>query len=253
MSPLSIKFSPLFLWYSEDMSTKNTSAQEIIARLKKAYPNPRIALTFSNFWELLVAVILSAQCTDKKVNEVTQKLFKKYPKLEDYVSASQSEFESDIKSTGFYRAKTKNILASAKLIKTKFKGVIPKTMAELTALPGVARKTANVVLGNAYGVVEGIAVDTHVLRISQRLRLVNVAKIGGKKKMLFKKAGREVVDYIKDADPVKVETELMKVIPKSEWFNLTYRIIDHGRAVCKAQNPQCSECTLKELCPASRV
>ena len=188
--------------------------EAVLKKLRQAYPHPHIALIFGNSWELLVAVILSAQCTDKKVNEVTEKLFKKYPKLDSYIKASQSEFERDIKSTGFYRAKAKNILATAKLIKTKFNGVIPQTMAEITSLPGVARKTANVVLGNAYDIVEGIAVDTHVQRISQRLRLVDLSVIGGKKKMIFQKQGRDVIDYTKDADPVKVETELMKTILK---------------------------------------
>lgn len=229
------------------------SSPHILNLLKKTYPQAKIALKYSNNWELLVSVILSAQCTDRKVNEVTSRLFVKYKSLDDYVKADITEFEQDIKSTGFYHAKAKNILTTAKLVKEKFKGEIPKTMVEMLTLPGVARKTANVVLGNAYQVVAGIAVDTHVHRISQRLRLIGLAKIGGKKKMTFQKNGKEIVDYIKDADPNKIEKELMKNIPKEDWFKLTYLLIDHGRAICKAQNPNCPICPLNKLCPASRV
>lgn len=231
----------------------NSNTHRILKLLKSHYPQAKIALKYSNNWELLVSVILSAQCTDKKVNEVTSLLFAKYRTLEDYVKAEISKFEQDIKSTGFYHAKAKNILTTAKLVKEKFKGEIPKTMVEMLTLPGVARKTANVVLGNAYQVVEGIAVDTHLHRISQRLRLIDLAKIGGKKKMTFQKNGKEIVDYIKDADPNKIEKELMKNIPRDDWFKLTYMIIDHGRAICKAQNPNCAICPLNKLCPASRV
>lgn len=237
---------------------------KILAVLKKTYPSAKIALKYSNNWELLVSVILSAQCTDIKVNEVTGKLFAKYKTLDDYVKADLTKFEQDIKSTGFYHAKAKNILATAKIVKEKFAGKIPKTMEEMLTFPGVARKTANIVLGNAYKMICGIAVDTHVGRISQRLRLVDLAKIGGKKKITFKKSGkdqprldiesrREVVDYLKDADPNKIERELMVSIPKEDWFKITYMIIDHGRAICKAQNPKCDICPLNKLCPASRV
>ncbi|MBI3379654.1 endonuclease III [Candidatus Gottesmanbacteria bacterium] len=232
---------------------KNPSQDKILATLKKTYPDPKIALKYGSNWELLVSVILSAQCTDIKVNEVTGKLFAKYKTLESYVNADISQFEQNIRSTGFYHAKAKNILVTAKIVKEKFKGVVPKTMAGILTLPGVARKTANVVLGNAYKVVEGIAVDTHVHRISQRLRLVDLGKIGGKKKMTFKKGGKEVLDYVRDADPNKIEQELMKVIPKEDWFKYTYLIINHGRAICKAQNPNCSICPFKSLCPTSRV
>lgn len=218
--------------------------QKVISFLKKQYPDAKIVLRYGNPWELLVAVILSAQCTDAVVNKVTGKLFTKYPALEDYARADLHEFEKDIKSTGFYRNKAKNILAAARLIKEKFGGKVPKTMEEMVTIPGVARKTANVVLGNAYGVVEGIAVDTHVLRLSQRLRLVDPDKIGGK---------TWAVDFKKDADPVKIERELMAVIPKKDWFTTTYLLIDHGRAVCKAAKPDCAHCTLNTLCPASRV
>jgi endonuclease-3 len=187
------------------------------------------------------------------VNKVTEKLFAKYVSLDDYVHADITEFEKDIKSTGFYHNKAKNILAAAKLIQTKFHGQIPKTIEEMVTIPGVARKTANVVLGNAYGVVEGIAVDTHVLRLSQRLRLVDLTKIGGKKLMIFEREGKVFIEYTKDADPVKIEKELMACIPKKDWFTFTYMLIDHGRAVCRAQNPDCEECVVNRLCPSSRL
>lgn len=225
----------------------------ILTLLKKHYPHTRIVLRYGNPWELLVAVILSAQCTDVMVNKVTEKLFATYRSLDAFVSADIKEFEKDIRSTGFYHNKAKNILAAAKLVKEKFHGSVPKTMEEILTIPGVARKTANVVLGNAYGVVEGIAVDTHVLRLSQRLRLVDLDTIGGKRAVFFKRPGLEQVDYKKDADPVKIEAELMAVIPKKDWFKTTYLLIDHGRAVCTAQNPNCAACTLHDLCPASRV
>jgi endonuclease III len=203
----------------------------IVQTLKGAYPDAHIVLQYSTPWELLVAVILSAQCTDVTVNKVTEKLFAKYKTLDAYVRASLTEFEGDIKSTGFYHNKAKNVLAAAKLIKTTFNGNVPKTMAEMITIPGVGRKTANVVLGNAYGVVVGIAVDTHVRRLSQRLHLVDP----------------------KNADPVKIEKELMAVIPKKDWFVLTYLLIDHGRAICRAQNPNCAGCVLRDVCPSSRL
>ncbi len=227
---------------------------QIIQILKKTYPEAKIVLKYGSPWELLVSVVLSAQCTDVMVNKVTKKLFAKYKTLNDYVKAHIGEFERDIKSTGFYHNKAKNILAAAKLVQQKFNGQVPKTMDEILTIPGVARKTANVVLGNAYGIVEGIAVDTHVLRLSQRLRLVDLTKIGGKKELTFvsPEHGRRI-DYKKDADPVKIEREFMAVVPKPDWFTTTYLLIDHGRAVCKAQRPDCAHCVLNKLCPASRV
>ncbi|MDP2695831.1 MAG: endonuclease III [bacterium] len=203
-------------------------AAKIIVILKKLFPKSKIALNYSNNWELLVAVILSAQCTDKKVNEVTARLFNKYRKLDDYVAAFIShkkieEFEQDIRSTGFYRSKAKNILAAAKIVKNKYKGKLPRTMEEMLELPGVARKTANVVLGNAYGVVEGVAVDTHVIRLSQKLGLT------------------------KYKDPVKIEKDLMAILPKKEWFNFTYRLIDYGRKYCPAKQKDHSKCPLKKF------
>lgn len=212
---------------NKKIADKKHQAATIIARLKKVYPNAKIALKFSNDWELLVAVILSAQCTDKKVNEVTAKLFKKYRKLDDYVKANPKEFEQDVKSTGFYRAKTKSILTTAKLIKESFGGNVPETMAEMLTLRGVARKTANVVLGNAHGVVEGIAVDTHVRRLSQRLGL-------------------------SESDiPEKIEKDLMALIHKKDWFQATYLLIEHGRAICAAKDPRCDLCPLKDICPSA--
>lgn len=224
-------------------------ARGIIGILKKAYPNATIVLRYTNPWELLVAVVLSAQCTDVLVNKVTLQLFAKYKTLEDYLHADIREFEKDIRSTGFFRSKAKNILAAAKIVEEKFGGTVPRTMAQLLTIPGVARKSANVILGNAYGVVEGIAVDTHVQRLSQRLRLVDLNKIGGKKIMRFD----HTIDYKKDADPVKIERELMGVIPKKDWFKTTYLLIDHGRAICHAQKPDCTHCVLSKICPASRV
>ena len=209
------------------LDAEERRTQEIIRHLKKTYPKAKIVLNYSNPWELLVAVILSAQCTDKKVNEITPALFKKYRRLEDYVRARPKNFEQMIKPTGFYRAKTKSILTTAKIIKEKFQGRIPRTMAEMLTLRGVARKTANVVLGNAYGVVEGIAVDTHVRRLSQRLGLS------------------------KQNDPNKIEQDLMKIIPKKDWFAATYLLINHGRAVCTAKDPRCDLCPLANICPSA--
>ena len=200
-------------------------AAKIVAALKKLFPNARIVLNYSSNWELLVAVILSAQCTDKKVNEVTAKLFKKYRALNAYLKANPKEFEKDIRPTGFFRAKTKNILAAANMVKEKFGGKIPKTMAEMLKIPGVARKTANVVLGNAYRVVEGIAVDTHVRRLSQKLGLTD------------------------HDDPVNIERDLMALLPKSEWFTFTYRMIDYGRAICPARKHDCQNHPLTKIYP----
>src|ERR1700722_9258020 len=200
----------------KDLPTLKRRWQKISRTLTKLYPNAKIALTSGNPWELLVAVQLSAQCTDKKVNEVTPALFKKYRKLEDYVKAGKTakgvhEFENMIHATGFYRAKTKNILAAAKYIKEKYNGKLPKTMAEMGKVPGVGRKSANVILGNAYGVVEGIAIDTHMIRLSH------------------------VFGLSKEKTPEKIEQDLMKIIPEKDWFVSTYRIINYGRGYCVAR------------------
>jgi endonuclease III len=237
----------------------NSNLTEVLSQLSLNYPNAKIALNFKNNWQLFIAVVLSAQCTDKKVNEVTEKLFTKYkdniPKDEiaNYANVALEELEQDIRQTGFYHQKALRIKNSAKLLLEKFNGEIPKTMDEILTLPGVARKTANIVLGNAYGIVVGIPVDTHVIRISQRLRLVDLDKIGGKKIRKFIKKGSEQIDFIDDADPVKIENELMKNIEKKEWFRLAYEIVDHGRALCKAVTPDCGKCFLQTNCPASRV
>jgi len=208
-------------------------AGELVARLRTEYPDARIVLDFGNDWELLVAVILSAQCTDKMVNRVTAKLFRKYHTVEDYASADPLEFESDIRSTGFFRNKAKHILAAAQMLLADHGGVVPASIAGLLTLPGVARKTANVVLGNAHPEAyavdpdAGIAVDTHVHRLSRRLGLA-----------------------ISD-DPVKIERELMAIVPRPDWFKLTYLLIEHGRAVCDAKKPRCGECVLADLCPSA--
>jgi len=198
-------------------------ALKIIKILKRLFPNAKIALNYKNPWELLVAVVLSAQCTDKKVNEVTEKLFKKYKTLDDYIKANPREFEQDIKSTGFYRNKAKNILAAARVIKEKFNGKIPKTMEEILTIPGVGRKSANVILGNAYGVVDGIAVDTHVRRLAKRLGLT------------------------KNTDPNKIEKDLMQIIPKKYWFPFTYWLIEYGRKYCPARPHNHQNCPLKDF------
>lgn len=201
----------------------------IYRRLSRAHPHARCALNFTNPHEMLFATILSAQCTDAMVNKVTDKLFKKYPRLEDYAGASLLELQQDIRATGFFRQKAQNLQAAARKILDHYGGEVPATMEELMTLPGAARKTANIVLGNAFGKVAGIAVDTHVRRLSQRLGLT--------------------VHH----DPVKIEQDLMNLVPRSRWFNLSYLFIEHGRAVCKAPTPRCEECVLHDICPSSRV
>ena len=198
-------------------------AGKILPYLKKQYPKASIALRYKNQIQLLVAVILSAQCTDKKVNEVTATLFKKYKTVDDFARARQKIFEQEIHSTGFYRAKAKNIIAAAQKIRNQFGGKVPRTMKEITQLPGVARKSANVILGNAYGVVEGIAVDTHVKRFAN------------------------VCGLSPHHDPVKIEQDLMRLFPKKEWFSLTYRIIDHGRR-SRTKHHKHEPCQLRDWC-----
>ncbi|MBI5913304.1 endonuclease III [Candidatus Azambacteria bacterium] len=205
------------------LAMRQKKAAKIIRALKKLFPKTGMALRYSDHWELLVAVVLSAQCTDKKVNEVTEMLFKKYRTLDDYADASPREFEKDIRPTGFFRNKTKNILAAARMIRADFGGEIPHTMEELLRVPGVARKTANIVLGNAYGIVEGIAVDTHVIRLSRLLGLTD------------------------HADAVKIERDLMQILPKKEWFAFTYRLIDYGRKYCFARRHSHATCPLSKI------
>jgi len=213
----------------ETFKARRKRAFEVLKRLKKAYPKAKIALKYGNNIQLLVAVILSAQCTDKKVNEVTEKLFKKYRTVDDFANANLKTFEQEIKSTGFYRAKAKSIITSAKILKKDFGGKIPKTMAEILKLRGVARKTANIVLGNAYGVVEGIAVDTHVRQFANYCALS------------FEK------------DPKKIEQDLIKLFPKKEWFWLTYKIIDFNREMRNRANREKAKIKLLDICPASPV
>lgn len=198
---------------------------KIIRVLRKLFPSAKIALRYSNNWELLVAVELSAQCTDKKVNEVTQTLFKKYRTLNDYVKVSPREFEKDIHACGFYRAKAKNILAAAKVVKEKFNGKLPKTMKEMLAISGVGRKSANVILGNAYGIAEGIAVDTHVKRLARVLGLSN------------------------EKTPEKIEKDLMLIIPRKDWFGVTYLLIEYGRKYCIARPHKHELCPLTKMLP----
>jgi len=195
-------------------------AMMILGELKQLFPDAKMSLTYGNNWELLVAVELSAQCTDKKVNEITPALFKKYPTLADYTKVRPSEFEKDIFQSGFYRNKTKNILGAAKMIFEKFGGEVPRTMEEILTIPGVARKTANVVLGNAYGVVEGIAVDTHVKRLARLWGLTE------------------------EESPEKIEQDLMKLLPKEEWFQFTYLVIEYGRKYCTARVKSHERCPM---------
>jgi endonuclease-3 len=206
-----------------------TKIAHLIALLDKEYPKARIALRFVDPLQLLVSTILSAQCTDARVNIVTEKLFHKYKKAADYAKADVREFEQDIHSTGFYHNKAKNIIAAAQMIVRDFAGRVPDTMEELIRLPGVARKTANVVLYNAFGKSEGIAVDTHVRRLSQRLGL----------------SGND--------DPEKIEQDLMKQVDKKLWGHISHLLIEHGRQVCDAKKPVCPECVLAGLCPAKKT
>ena len=207
-------------------------APEIIRLLTEAYPDAKVALEFSNPLEMLVATILSAQCTDERVNQVTQGpngLFARYRTPEDYLKVPESELAADIRPTGFFNQKAKAIRGACRMIVEEFGGKVPETMEELIRLPGVARKTANIVLGNAFGKVEGIAVDTHVRRVSQRLGFTN------------------------EKDPDKIERDLMAIVPRDRWFDFTYVLIEHGRAVCKAPTPRCEVCPVNSWCPSSRV
>jgi endonuclease-3 len=207
-------------------------APEIIRRLSEAHPDAHVALLFSNPLEMLVATILSAQCTDERVNMVTQGpngLFAKYPTPQDYLAVPEAELAEDIHPTGFFNNKTKSIRGASRILVEEFDGRIPDTMEEILRLPGVARKTGNIVLGNSYGVVVGIAVDTHVRRVAQRLK------------------------FTRQEDPDKIERDLMKLIPRERWFDFTYVLIDHGRQVCIARNPRCAECPVNDLCPSSLV
>jgi endonuclease-3 len=203
--------------------------KEIIRRLKREYPEPKVALNFSNPFELLVATILSAQTTDVHVNKVTEGLFKKYKTVKDYADAPIERLEKDISSINFYRNKAKNIKASARIILEKYSSQVPRKMDELLSLPGVARKTANIILSNAFGINEGIAVDTHVKRLARRLGLS------------------------KHDDPVKIERDLMEITPLEEWGNLSNLLILHGRKVCQAKRPDHAHCILSDICPSRNI
>lgn len=198
--------------------------QKILEILDRTYPDARTALHHRTPWELLVATILSAQCTDERVNQVTPGLFQKYPTVHDFAHANLKELAQDIRSTGFFNNKAKAIIGAAKKIVEDFGGEVPRTMEEMLTLPGVARKTANVVLGAAYGIPSGIVVDTHVQRVSRRLGLTQ------------------------QKDPVKIEQDLMQIIPKDRWIRFSFQLIDHGRRYCKARRPLCQECPLESLC-----
>jgi endonuclease-3 len=199
----------------------------IIAELRRLYPEAACTLNYTNPLQLLIATQLSAQCTDERVNIVTEQLFKKYHTVEDFANVSQEELEQDIRSTGFYRNKAKNIRAACQRIISEYDGEVPRTMSDLLSLAGVARKTANVVLGNAFGVVVGFVVDTHVGRLSRRL------------------------GWTKNTDPGKVEQDLMRIIPQQDWLDLSHLLIFHGRAICMARKPLCARCTLNHLCPSA--
>jgi endonuclease-3 len=198
----------------------------ILSTLDRMYPNATCALDHSNPWELLVATILSAQCTDKRVNLVTPGLFRKYPSIQDFANANQTELAQDIRSTGFFNNKSKSVIGAARKILADFGGEIPRTIEALLTVPGAARKTANVVLGTAFGIASGVVVDTHVQRIARRL------------------------DLTKETDPQKIEKDLIKIIPKDKWIAFSHQIILHGRALCVARNPKCAECGLNPVCYA---
>jgi endonuclease-3 len=211
----------------KNQAERKARVQVILKTLDEMYPDATCALIHRNPWELLVATILSAQCTDKRVNEVTPGLFKKYPTPRDLAAVRPEALANDIRSTGFFNNKAKSIVGAAKKIVNEFGGKVPRTLEELITVPGAARKTANVVLGTAYGIASGIVVDTHVQRISRRL------------------------DLTKQTDPVKIEQDLMKVIPQERWILFSHQIIHHGRALCVARKPKCPECKLNAVCYAS--
>jgi endonuclease-3 len=208
---------------------KKKRTAEIIRRLKKAYPDAHCALNHSNAFELLIATILSAQCTDERVNIVTADLFRKYRGPSDYLKVEQTELEKDIHSTGFFRNKAKSIQGACRLLIDNFGGKIPQSMEEILTLPGVARKTANVVLGNAFGIASGVVVDTHVARLSQRLGLTT------------------------NENAEKIEKDLIELVPKRHWIMFPHWLITHGRQICIARKPRCRQCLLADICPSYEV
>ena len=201
--------------------------RKVIRILKRSYPDAKCSLNHSNPFELLIATILSAQCTDERVNIVTADLFRKYRKPQDYLKVKTSELENDIRTTGFFRNKTKSIQGTSQMLLDEFDGQVPKTMDELLELPGVARKTANVVLGNAFDIKAGVVVDTHVSRLSHRL------------------------GFSQEKSAEKIEQDLIQIVPRKEWVLFPHLMIYHGRKVCKARNPLCEECLIEKLCPSS--
>jgi len=209
---------------SSSAGTNPQRVAAILAKLDEAYPNATCELKHENAFQLLIATILSAQCTDVRVNQVTQELFKKYTKPEDFAYANPADLEKEIRPTGFFRNKTKSIMGASKAIVERFAGQVPRTMEEILTLPGVARKTGNVVLGTAYGIAVGIVVDTHVIRLSNRL------------------------DLTRNEDPKKIEQDLMAIIPQNKWIKFSHQLIWHGRRVCAARKPKCVECNLESLC-----
>jgi endonuclease III len=214
---------------AERIAEKRSRVLQLIARLKEAYPDARCSLTHRDPFELLAATILSAQCTDARVNMVTPALFERYPTAAALADARQEDVEELVKTTGFFRNKAKSLVGMADAVVERHGGEVPADMDALTALPGVGRKTANVVLGNAFGLAEGVVVDTHVTRLSGRLGLT------------------------RERDAVKIERDLIKLVPREDWTMLPHLFIDHGRAVCKAPTPRCEACMLTDLCPSSRV
>ena len=210
----------------KNVAERKARVQQILKSLDEMYPQATCALLHRNAWELLVATILSAQCTDKRVNEVTPGLFAKYPTVTDLAHASQAELANDIRSTGFFNNKSRSLIGAAQKLLRDFGGEVPKTMAELLTVPGAARKTSNVVLGTAFGIASGVVVDTHVHRIARRL------------------------DLTKQSDPVKIEQDLIKTIPQPRWIQFSHQIIFHGRALCQARKPICAECRLDSICYA---
>lgn len=209
------------------MAEKINRTEEIIRILRENYPNPKTSLKYKTPFELLIATILSAQCTDERVNKLTPSLFAKYPAIEDFAKAKQEELEKDIYSTGFYKNKSKSVIGAARDILEKFNGKVPDSMEELITLPGVARKTANVVLSSAFRKAEGIAVDVHVKRITGRLGLSSQ----------------------KDAE--KIERDLLRIIPGKDWLDISCLFIDHGRKICNARTPLCPQCPVKNFCPSA--
>jgi endonuclease-3 len=209
---------------AHDVKTDPKRVAAILKKLDEAYPNAVCELNHENAFQLLIATILSAQCTDVRVNIVTATLFKKYPTPEVFAHANPRELEQDIRSTGFYRNKTKSIIGAGKALIERFGGEVPRTMEEMLTIPGAARKTSNVVLGTAYGIASGVVVDTHVQRLSNRL------------------------DLTRNEDPKKIEQDLMRIIPQDRWISFSHQLIWHGRRVCYARNPKCIECNLESLC-----